>query len=240
MNILITGGASGLGGAITSLLAGDRQNKIYFTYSKSDENAKKIESEFANTQSIKCDFSNSTEITSLKNNIKEFDIDVLINNAYTGSFLKSYFHKTNSNDYLKGFVENIIPTIEITQAIINEFRKKKEGKIITILSAALVNTAPIGSSVYVANKSYLASLVKTWAIENAKFNISSNAISPSFMKTSLTADIDDRLVEQMIENHPYKKLLTIEEAAASVLFLVNASSQINGMDIVINAGTNIK
>ena len=60
------------------------------------------------------------------------------------------------------------------------------------------------------------------------------------MQTNLTANIDERIVEQIIENQPSKKLLTVEEVAETVLFLSNCSSQINGTDIIINAGTNIK
>ncbi|MNE75886.1 3-oxoacyl-[acyl-carrier-protein] reductase FabG1 [compost metagenome] len=104
----------------------------------------------------------------------------------------------------------------------------------------MLNTPPLGASSYVANKAYLGSLVKSWATENAKFNISSNAISPSFMQTNLTSDVDERIIEQIVNDHPLKKILTVEEVAESVLFLTNASSQINGVDIVLNAGTNIK
>ena len=52
MNILITGGASGLGEAITKLLA-KNGNTVFFTYKNSAINAKKIEREFSNTTSIK-------------------------------------------------------------------------------------------------------------------------------------------------------------------------------------------
>jgi len=43
MNILITGGASGLGEAITKQLASISSNNVYFTYSKSADQARSIE-----------------------------------------------------------------------------------------------------------------------------------------------------------------------------------------------------
>ncbi|HEY2584005.1 MAG TPA: SDR family oxidoreductase, partial [Mucilaginibacter sp.] len=106
-----------------------------------------------------------------------------------------------------------------------------------ILSAALVNTPPIGSAVYVANKAYLEELTKVWAVENLKFNITSNAVSPSLMLTNLTASMDERLIEQIKNDRP---LLSTEEVAESVLFLVNAGQQINGVNLIINAAGNIK
>ena len=81
MNILITGGASGLGEAITRILAKDTTNTIFFTYSNSNLNAKEIELDFSNALSIKCDFKNASEVTKLVDKIESLNIDVLINNA---------------------------------------------------------------------------------------------------------------------------------------------------------------
>ena len=240
MNILITGGASGLGEAITKRFSKDIKNKVYFTYNGSIVNAGVIEKEFQNAKAFKCNFIDSDDVTLLKNKINELDLDVLINNAYSGAFIKTYFHKIPSSDFLNDFKENIIPTIEITQAAINVFRKKKSGKIITVLTSALANIPPIGAAVYVANKNYLSSLVKVWASENAKFNCTSNSVSPSFMQTDLTSSVDARVVEQMIENHPLKKLLTVDEVAETIYFLAKATSQINGIDLLVNAGTSLK
>jgi len=43
------------------------------------------------------------------------------------------------------------------------------------------------------------------------------------MQTNFSSFVDDRIVEQMQTEHPLKKLLTPEEVAESVVFLVNAS-----------------
>jgi len=240
MNVLITGGSSGVGEAITRRSATELNNKVYFTYNNSLKNSKQIEADHPNTKAIKCDFKNKNDIAKLTNKIVELDIDVLINNAYSGQFLESHFHKTPLDNFITGFDNNIVPTISITQAAIGVFRKKKFGKIITILSAALINTPPLGSSVYVANKAYLEELTKVWAVENIKFNITSNSISPAFMITGFTNSMDERLVEQITNGHPLKKLLTTEEVAESVEFLMNATQQINGINLILNSGVSIK
>lgn len=240
MNILITGGGSGLGEAITRILTKDVKNTIYFTFSNSEKNAKKIELEFSNAKSIKCDFKQESEVTELMSKIDDLNINVLINNAYADNADRVHFYKIPQENFTDDFQNNIIPTIRITQAAIAYFRKKKNGKIITILTSALANTPPLGWSCYTANKAYLGSLVKSWANENIKFNITSNAVSPSFMRTKLTSEVDERIIDQMISNHPLKKLLTVEEVAETVLFLTTASPQINGVDILINHGNNIK
>ncbi|SEA99345.1 SDR family NAD(P)-dependent oxidoreductase [Pedobacter hartonius] len=240
MIVLVTGGATGLGEAISRKIAQQPSDIVYFTYNSSNANAEIIESDFKNAIGIKCNFKDKQDVAELCNRISGLNIDVLINNAYSGDFLKSHFHKTPVDDFASGFNDNILPTIAITQAAINLFRKKKSGKIITILTAALVNTPPVGSSVYVANKAYIEELTKVWATENARFNITSNTISPAFMLTGFTKDIDERLVEQIQSNHPLKKLLVPEEVIGSVLFLMNSTQQINGINILLNSGSNIK
>jgi len=240
MKILITGGASGLGEAITRLLAQDLNAIVYFTYSKSKDSAENLENDYSNVFAIKCDFNSEEDLTLLKNKIAELDLDALINNAYSGDAIKTYFNKITPDEFLTGFKENIIPTVIITQAAITAFKKKKFGKIINILTSFLVNTPPLGSAVYVANKAYLQQLSKVWASENAKYNITSNAVSPSFMLTNFTADTDERILEEMQAKHPLKKILTTAEVAETVLFLVNSTQQINGVDILLNSGTNLK
>lgn len=240
MNILITGGASGLGEAITRTLLSEENNTVFFTYSNSELKAKEIESAFSNANSLKCDFKKPKEVKGIVDKIEKFNIDVLINNAYTGKVIHNHFHKIDQEDFLRDFKNSIIPTIQITQAAIAYFRKKKGGKIITVLTSILENSPPIGTSCYVANKAYLKSLVKSWTSENIKHNITSNSVSPAFMQTALTSDVDDRIIEQMQSNHPLKKLLTVEEVADTVLFLTKASAHINGVDILMNSGVNIK
>jgi 3-oxoacyl-[acyl-carrier protein] reductase len=238
MNILVTGGASGLGAAIVNVLAKDSGNTVYFTYARSATSAKEIEGAFPNTRAISCDFTNSSSVDSLIGDLQGFDIDVLVNNAF-GNIHKEHFYKTNPDVFLKSFEQNITPTLRITQEAIKIFRKKKFGKIINIISAAVINKPPIGWSEYAANKSYLLAMSKAWATECIKFNITSNCISPAFMLTNLTGDTDERIIEQMTADHPLKRLLTTDEAADAVLFFTKCSQHINGVNLVINAGAEI-
>jgi len=239
MNILVTGGSSGLGKAIVCALANSSDNKIIFTYNKHIEEAKAIVLERNNVIAVKCDFTNEDEICELEKAIPTFDLDVLINNAYVGKPLGTYFHKTTYDSYLKSFEINIIPFIRITQSAITVFRTKKFGKIINILTAYLVNLPPMGFSIYTANKAYLHQLSKSWNSEYARYNITSNCISPEFMRTNLSSSVDERVIEQMLTGHPLKKLLTPADVAETVVYLVNSSQQVNGTNIIINAAQNI-
>lgn len=239
MKILVTGGASGLGEAVTKSLAthcGDW--RVFFTYKKSIANAKQICDEFKNTKSIYCDFCNTQDVVNLQNMMEQLDIDVLINNAIVYRIEKQ-FHKIPSENLKDSFIYNVIPTIEITQKAIEIFKKKHFGKIISILTSGLLNRPPFGWSEYIANKAYIESMAKSWACEYSKFNITSNCVSPDFMQTNLTASIDERIQEQIKDSNPLKKHLSIEETARIVLFVVMSPQQLNGVNIPINAGKNL-
>jgi 3-oxoacyl-[acyl-carrier protein] reductase len=238
MNILVTGGASGLGEAITRNLAQNPQHIVYFTYFNSEAKAKALEKGLPNTRALRCDFTDEISILELKNGLAAFDLDVLVNNAVTG-LTKKHFHKTDPELFLASFKNNVLPAIHLTQAAITIFRKKKFGKIITILSSYILNKPPVGLSEYVATKEYLHALSKAWATENASFNITANCISPALMQTNLTADTDERILEEMQKSHPLKKLLTPQEVAETVNFLVGSTQQINGANLVINAAADL-
>lgn len=238
MKILITGGASGVGGAITENLAKDDQNKILFTYASSAETSNQLMMRFPNTRAIKCDFRNNEDVNSLQQIISENNIFILINNAFIG-FEKKHFHKLDPEYFLENFKINIIPMIRITQSAILNFRKQKSGKIITILSSYIIGKPPVGLSEYTAQKAYLHSLCKSWAIENASFNITSNCISPSFMKTKLSTETDERIIEEMEKSHPIKKLLTPTEVAEAVNYFVHCSPHVNAANLIINASEDV-
>ncbi|HRO41764.1 MAG TPA: SDR family oxidoreductase [Flavipsychrobacter sp.] len=238
MNILITGGSSGVGRAITESFAGTTENKVYFTFNSSVENAGKIEKQFPNTQAFQCDFNDNSSVENLLNNMAELDLDVLVNNAHT-KYTQQHFYKIAAEDFLKDFQLNVVPTLLITQKAIAIFRKKKFGKIINIISSAVINKPPAGMSVYTAQKNYLLSMSKSWATEGIRFNITSNCISPAFMATHMTEDYDERTVEQIIEAHPLKQLLNPKDVAEAVLYLAQATQHINGTNMVMNAGSDM-
>ena len=235
MNILITGGASGLGVAITESLAHHfKDATIYFTYFASSNAANAIEEKYTNALGIYCDFTNDASLQNLIDFVKENNIDVLINNAFT-NIAKCHAHKISREAYLTSFNNDVLTTAMLTGAFIERARKKKSGRVITILSGVTMQLPPLGWALYAAGKNYLLSLHRSWASENNKFNITSNCVSPEFMLTPINEGTDERIVEQMITSHPLKKLLTVDEVAKTVLFLCESTNHLNGQNILINA-----
>jgi NAD(P)-dependent dehydrogenase (short-subunit alcohol dehydrogenase family) len=237
MNILITGGSSGLGKSTVELLAPELQHNVWFTYLPDEKNESSVyflKNKFKNVEAIAVDYCDIESVHKLCSLISRINLDVLVNNAYVGSPLSAHFHRIAAEDFLTGFSNNILPTILISQAAICTFMVKRFGKIINILTSAILTIPPSGSSIYVANKAYLLELSRVWNKEYARYNITSNCVSPEYMNTGFNK-IDDRLVEQMIAEHPLKRLLTTTEVAGVIKFLIDATQQVNGVNIQVNA-----
>lgn len=227
-----------MGKAITLHLAAQTNHQVYFSYYQSKEAAQEIEQQYPNTQGVYCDFSQEASVAELCENMTQWNLDALINNACT-PIENKHFHKISPAEFKQNFFSNILPTVQITQQAITGFRKKKFGRIITVTTAFLVNKPPLGLSSYVAEKAYLASLCKSWAIENVSFNITSNCIAPSMMITQFTQHIDDRIMENAIQAHPLKRLLTPEETAETIGLLLTAPCHVNGATWVLNGAADV-
>lgn len=240
MNILITGGTSGLGKASIELLQKDN-HKIYFTYLPIEEStsvAKELEWLFPNVKGESLDFCDRKSVNLLCEKISDWDIDVLVNCTYVGKPQTTYFHKIPVEQFLISFQNNIIPTVLITKACLEVMRKKKFGKIINIITEAVIGLPPMGYTLYAANKAYLMELSSVWNKEYIRYNITSNCILPAFMQTGF-APVDKRVIEQMEAEHPLKRILTPKEVAQSIKYFVESSQQVNGVKLQINAGVQL-
>ena len=238
MNILITGGTSGLGKATVELLVKEG-HQVYFSYLATDEFtavAKEMENTYSAVNAIPLNFCETESVDGFCEQLKESNIDVLVNCTYVGKPQTTYFHKIAAEDFQKAFEMNIIPTVKITQAAIEVMKKKKFGKIINIITEAVMGLPPMGYTLYACNKAYLMKLSDVINKEYTRYNITSNCILPAYMQTNF-AMVDERILEQMQMEHPLKKLLTVGEVAQTIKFCVDASQQVNGVKLPINAGT---
>ena len=238
MNILITGGTSGLGKATVELLAKDGHN-IWFSYLATEEFttiATEMTERLSNVFAVPVNFCDEANVDFFCEQMKAWEIDVLVNCTYVGKPQTTYFHKIAPEEFLKAFQYNIIPTVKITQMAIEGMKKRRFGKIINIITEAVVGLPPMGYTLYVANKAYLMELSNVWNKEYTRYNITSNCILPAYMQTKF-AEVDERILEQMQKEHPLKQLLTPEEVAQTVKFFVDAPQQVNGVKLPVNAGT---
>ncbi len=227
-----------MGRAIVERCASCKDNYVYFTYNSKKDEAKQLAQSYDNVEALQLDFTDMASVDAFAEKIPSLSLGALVNNAWVGNPNGTYFHKTAIDDFERSYQYNVLPLVKITQACIACFRKQKKGKIVTVLTSCLLNLPPMGYSIYSATKAYIEQLSKCWCRENVKFGITSNCVSPEYMQTSF-ANVDERVIEQMEHDHPLKKLLQPEEVAEVIEMLLSSISQLNGVNIPINAALNI-
>jgi len=119
---------------------------------------------------------------------------------------------------------------------IKKMLRNKAGKIINITSV-VGHTGNAGQANYAASKAGIVAMSKSLAIEYGKKNINVNCISPGFIATAMTDQIDEKHKDAIIAKIPSGRLGKPSDIANAVTFLTSDQSDyINGETLHVNGG----
>ena len=154
MRVLITGASSGIGKDMAKYLSSMGHDLILVARRK-DLMDKLKEELTTNVEVIECDLSIEKNVYKLYENVKDKNIDVLINNAGFGLF--GDFSKTDLDTELKMIDVNIKAPHILTKLFLKDFIKKDNGYILNVCSSAGFMAGP-RLNTYYATKNYLTKL----------------------------------------------------------------------------------
>lgn len=161
-------------------------------------------------------------------------IDILINNA--GITRDRSLLKMSHEEWQQVIDVNLTGVFNCTKAVIPYMVEKQYGRIICTSSVVGI-TGNFGQTNYSATKAALIGMVKTWAKELGKFNITANAVAPGFIRTEMTAQMPEEVQKQMIAGIPLKRMGTGEDIAHAYLYLASdEAGYINGHTLSVNGG----
>ncbi len=238
-NILITGGSRGIGKSIVEVLFNSGAN-VGFTFSSSESAANEI-AENLNSSSQKCiayksDASKLDQCDKLVESfLNDFEtIDVLINNA--GITKDNLLMRMGEDDFDKVIEVNLKSVFNMTKACQRVFLKNRKGSIINMSSVVGVK-GNAGQSNYAASKAGIIGFSKSIAQELGSRSIRCNVIAPGFIKTEMTDNLSDSIIESWTENIPLKRPGESNDVANLCLFLASdLSSYITGQVINVDGG----
>ena len=238
-NILITGGSRGIGKSIVEVLFNSGAN-VGFTFSSSVSAANEI-AENLNSSSQKCiayksDASKLDQCDKLVESfLNDFEtIDVLINNA--GITKDNLLMRMGEDDFDKVMEVNLKSVFNMTKACQRVFLKNRKGSIINMSSVVGVK-GNAGQSNYAASKAGIIGFSKSIAQELGSRSIRCNVIAPGFIKTEMTDNLSDSIIESWTENIPLKRPGESNDVANLCLFLASdLSSYITGQVINVDGG----
>lgn len=227
---LVTGGAGGIGEAISRRLTKDGYF-VYINYSRSKEKAEKIALEI-NGQAVQFDISDTDAV---KKAIKDIGtLDLLVNNAgiseielFTSISQKSADSILNVN--LKG-------TMNCARAVLKDMINRKSGNIINISSM----WGQCGASCevdYSASKAGIIGFTKALAKEVAPSGIRVNCIAPGFIMTEMNRRFSEDDLELIREEIPLGIFGEPRHIADAAAFLASDKSEyITGQVLAVNGG----
>ncbi len=237
---LISGASRGIGKAIAIQLASEGCHVIV-NYLKNlraaEETLKQILDFGGSAELLQFDASKLDQVEQTLNEWKDSNegktIQVLINNA--GIRKDNIFVFLEHSQWKDVLSTNLDSFYFLTKQVIQDMVINKFGRIINIVSLS-GEKGMAGQVNYSAAKGGVIAATKALAQEVGKKNITVNAVSPGFIRTEMTKDLDETSLKKLI---PLNRFGEAEEVAQLVSFLASEKAgYITGEVISINGGLN--
>ena len=235
---LVTGGARGIGLAISERLAEEGASLAIVDIMKevADETAAQFTERGVKAVAFGANVAKFEDAEStVKAVMDEFGrLDILINNA--GITRDTLILRMSEADWDAVIDVNLKGTFNFVKAAMRPMMKNKYGKIVNVASV-VGRMGNAGQANYSASKAGVIGLTKTAAKELAARNINVNAIAPGYIQTDMTKDLPEQAKDAFMSVTPMKRAGTPQDVAGVVFFLTSPDSDyITGQVINIDGG----
>lgn len=240
---IITGGAQGIGRAISLRLAREGANIGILDIKKdvADKTVAEINGLGVKATAIACDVTNYEKVKEAVSKVhKEFgSIDILINNA--GIDVSRFFVDTDQSLWDRIINVNYRSFLNATHVCIPYMIEQKSGNIVSLGSDA-GRVGNSGEVLYCGTKAAIMASSKALARELARYNIRVNCVSPGPVQTDLLAGLHEgekgkKIMEAVANMIPMKRLGLPEDVADVVAFFVSDDSRyLTGQVLSVDGG----
>lgn len=235
---LVTGASRGIGRAIALKLASQGFN-IIINYASNETAARKtlddIVAAGGKAELLPFDVCDNKAVAAALQQWKESHgedyISVIVNNA--GIRKDNLMMWMPEEDWRGVLSTSLDGFFNVTRPLLKDMLVNKWGRIVNIASLSGVKGMP-GQANYSAAKGGMIAATKALAQEVAKKKVTVNAVAPGFIKSDMTADLNEAELKKLV---PAGRFGEPEEVAELVAFLVSdAAAYITGEVISINGG----
>jgi 3-oxoacyl-[acyl-carrier protein] reductase len=240
---IVTGGARGIGQAISLLLAEQGATVIAadmnvegLTATADQAKAKSLAGKIVPKQL------NVTDGAAIDVFIDEImkqygKIDILVNNA--GITRDGLLMNMEDEQFDLVIDVNLRSVFRLTRAVSRYMVRARYGRIVNMASVSGMMGNP-GQANYAASKAGVIGFTKTVAKELGKRGITANAVAPGFIDTPMTQVLPEKLKEAVKQIVPLQRFGTPADVAAAVAFLSSpASGYITGQVLPVDGGLNM-
>ncbi|MCX8491213.1 MAG: glucose 1-dehydrogenase [Cyclobacteriaceae bacterium] len=242
-NAIVTGGASGIGKAITLTFANAGAHVIIFELDEASARATVDEVKHAggNASFIICNIASQEQVIAAINSIN-LPIHILVNNA--GIAHVGNLQTTSASDFDKLFQVNVKGTYNCMQAVIEKMVTQKGGVILNMASIAAMVGLP-DRFAYSMTKGAVLSMTYSVARDYVNHNIRCNCISPARIHTPFVDGFitknypgkEKEMFEKLSKSQPIGRMGTADEVAQMALYLCSDKATfITGTNFPLDGG----
>ena len=238
--VLITGGAKGIGAAISR--AASAEGAIPVILDRDSEAAKQLHYQLPKSGLIVTELSSPENCrNAVERTIADFGrLDALVNNAGVND--KIGLERGSPEKYVESLQRNLLHYYNMAHYALPHL-KKSRGCIVNIASKTAI-TGQGDTSGYASSKGAILALTREWALELLPYGIRVNAIVPAEVMTPLyrqwldTFPNSEEKLQSILSKIPLgKRMTTADEIAAMVLFLISArAGHITAQHLFVDGG----
>jgi 3-oxoacyl-[acyl-carrier protein] reductase len=237
---IVTGGAQGIGYATAKRLLNDGATvAVCDVRRESVDAAVSSLAEFGPVEGHVVDVTRRDQINAMVTAVRERHgaIDVLVNNA--GITIDARLQKMDDDQFDRVIDVNLKGTFNCARAVVDTMVAQGRGAILNASSVVGIY-GNFGQTNYAASKFGVIGFVKTWARELGPKGVRCNAVAPGFIETPILQTIPEKVLHQMKERVPLKRLGTAEDIANVYAFLASDdAAYINGAVIEVSGGLTV-
>ena len=145
-------------------------------------------------------------------------IDILVNNA--GITRDARLQKMSQDAFDQVIDVNLKGVFNATKSVLPHMLEATYGRILNAASVVGLY-GNFGQTNYVAAKSGVIGMTKTWARELGRKGITVNAVAPGFIDTAMVESVPEKVITQLEEKTPLQRLGRPEDIANAYLFLAS-------------------
>lgn len=233
-NVVVTGGARGIGFEMAKLFLSAGANVAIWDYSQDGlETARRELSAFAaRVHFAQVDVSKSASVDAAANTLP-WAVDTLINNA--GITRDKSFSKMTGEEWQAVIDTNLTGVFNVTKALLTRFKSDATPKRIVNISSVVALHGNFGQTNYVAAKAGVIGMTKTWARELARKGFTVNAIAPGFTLTPMVEAMPADARAQIEQKIPAGRFGQPRDIANAAAFLASEEAgYINGTVVSVD------
>jgi 3-oxoacyl-[acyl-carrier protein] reductase len=236
---LVTGGARGIGRAISTRLA-EEGARVVVNYRANEvaaaQTVQAIQQAGGSAVAICADVTDPLQVQAMVDETKQLwgDVSLLVNNA--GIFDYGSHTEVTPELWKRTIEVNLTGVYNVTWSIKDSMIRNRFGRIVNISSIAGLRPRPMSiaySAAKAAVVSFTQSTAEAWASEGVRVN----AVAPGLTDTEIIAGVSPKAKQSLIDATPIPRIGSTKEIAEAVLFLLSErSSFTTGQTLVADGG----